>query len=101
MSKICDKCGLPKELCVCETLAKEKERIRIYSTKRRFGKVTTIVEGVSKDVDNKKILRELKAKLACGGTLKGDIIELQGEHKGKVKEILIKMGFSADQIEIG
>jgi len=100
MSKICDKCGLPKELCVCETIAKEKEKIRIYSVKRRFGKITTIVEGISKDVDNKKVLKELKGKLACGGTMKGSNIELQGNHKKKVKEILIRMGFSADQIEM-
>ena len=101
MSKICDKCGLPKELCVCETIAKEKEKIRISSTRRRFGKITTLVEGISKDVDGKKIMKELKAKLACGGTLKGNTIELQGNHMIKVKEILIKMGFSADQIEMG
>ena len=100
MSKVCDKCGLPQELCVCETIAKEKEKIRISSVKRRFGKVTTLVEGISKDVDNKKILKELKGKLACGGTLKGNTIELQGNHKNKVREILIKMGFSADQIEM-
>ncbi|MFH1445396.1 MAG: translation initiation factor [Nanoarchaeota archaeon] len=100
MSKICDKCGLPKELCVCETIAKEKEKINVSSVKRRFGKITTLVEGISKDVDNKKVLKELKGKLACGGTLKGNTIELQGNHKDKVKGILVKMGFSADQIEV-
>jgi len=99
MSKICDKCGLPKELCVCETIAKEKEKIKISSARRRFGKITTLVEGISKDVDIKKVVKDLKARLACGGTLKGNTIELQGNHKKKVKEILIKLGFSADQIE--
>ncbi|MBU0898844.1 MAG: translation initiation factor [Nanoarchaeota archaeon] len=101
MSKICDKCGLPKELCVCEIIAKEKEKIKISTTRRRFGKITTLVEGISKDVNGKKIMKDLKAKLACGGTMKGNIIELQGDHKAKVKDVLIKMGFSADQIEMG
>ncbi|NOX71808.1 MAG: stress response translation initiation inhibitor YciH, partial [Candidatus Micrarchaeota archaeon] len=30
MSEICPKCGLPKDLCVCTTIAKEEEKIKIY-----------------------------------------------------------------------
>ena len=101
MAEICPKCGLPKELCTCEALAKESEKIRIYSVKRRFGKVTTIISGVSKDVNLKKTLKELKTKLACGGTIKNGEIELQGDHKNKLKLLLVKMGFPEDQIEVG
>lgn len=101
MNEICPKCGLPKELCICETLAKEKEVIKVFNVKRRYGKVTTIVQGLSKDVDAKKVLKELKTKLACGGTLKDGVIELQGDHKSKVRPILIKLGFPEDQIEVG
>lgn len=100
MDEICEKCGLPKELCVCETIAKEKEKIRVSSIRRRYGKFITVVEGIGKDADNKNILRALKQKLACGGTLKGDTIELQGNHKERVTEALKKMGFSGDQIEV-
>ncbi len=100
MDKICDKCGLPKELCACETIAKEKEKIRVYMNRRRYGKMITIVEGIGKDADNKKVLKELKNRLACGGTLKGNIIELQGDHKSRVKGALIKLGFSEDQIDV-
>jgi translation initiation factor 1 len=42
----------------------------------------------------------LKQRLACGGTLKGDVIELQGEHRDKVLGALKKLGFSEDQIEV-
>ncbi len=100
MDEICEKCGLPKDLCACETIAKEKEKIRVSMIRRRYGKFITIVEGIGKDVDNKKILKELKQKLACGGTLKGNIIELQGGHKNKVLDALKKLGFSEDQIEV-
>jgi translation initiation factor 1 len=100
MDKICDKCGLPKELCACETIAKEKERIRVSLDKRRYGKQITIVEGIGKDADNKNVLKELKNRLACGGTMKGNVIELQGNHKNRVKGVLIKLGFSDDQIEV-
>lgn len=100
MDKSCDKCGLPKELCACETIAKEKEKIRVYLNRRRYGKFITIVEGIGKDADNKNVMKELKNRLACGGTLKGSVIELQGNHKDKVKGVLVKLGFSDDQIEV-
>ena len=100
MNEICPKCGLPEELCTCEVLAKEKEKIQVFSEAKRYGKKITIVRGISKDVDVKNILKELKHKLACGGTLKDDTIELQGDHKGRLKQILVKMGFPEDQIEV-
>ncbi|MBI4175844.1 MAG: stress response translation initiation inhibitor YciH [Candidatus Aenigmarchaeota archaeon] len=99
MSDTCMTCGLPKSLCVCETIAKEAEKIRVSVIKRRYGKTITTVEGLSKDVDPKKILKELKMRLACGGTLKDTTIELQGGHKDKVVQALLKLGFSREQIE--
>lgn len=98
MSGTCSHCGLPKEFCVCETLAKEKEKIVVSSIQRKYGKVITIVDGISKDVDMRSVLRELKHQLACGGTLKNNSIELQGDHKSKVKPILVRLGFPDDQI---
>lgn len=97
----CPKCGLSKEFCTCETMAREEQKIKIYLVKRRYNKFTTIIDGMEKDVDRKKILKELKTKLACGGTLKNNSIELQGNHKDKIKSILIKLGFADEQIEIG
>jgi translation initiation factor 1 len=100
MSSICEKCGLPEELCTCETMVKEKEKIRVSLDRRRYGKFITVVEGISKDSDNKKVLKELKNRLACGGTMKGSVIELQGDHKSRVKAVLVKLGFTEDQIEM-
>jgi translation initiation factor 1 len=100
MSEVCPNCGLPKELCVCETIAKESEKIRVFEVKKRYGKISTIVQGMSKDVDTKSVLKELKTKLACGGTIKDGVIELQGKHREKVKAILVKLGFKEDQIEV-
>jgi translation initiation factor 1 len=100
MTNVCPKCGLDKELCVCETLAKEGEKIKVSLTKRRYGKFITTIEGVSKEADPKKILKELKTKLACGGTLKEGVIELQGNHRNRVKDVLKKLGFPEEQIEM-
>jgi len=100
MNEICPKCGLPKELCTCEVLVKEKEKIQIFTEAKRYGKVITIIKGISKDVNTKAILKELKHKLACGGTVKDSTLELQGNHKEKLKPLLIKMGFPEEQIEV-
>jgi len=100
MSEICSKCGLRQELCVCESIAKEEQKIRVKIVKRKFGKLTTVVEGINeKDINIKKLAKELKSKLACGGTAKNGAIELQGNHKQRVKEELVKMGFAKESIE--
>lgn len=100
MSEICPKCGLNKEICVCETIAKEEQRIKITTTKRRFGKVTTLVNGIDqKEINLKDLTKKLKSKLACGGTVKGGTIELQGNHVNNVKQELIKLGFAEETIK--
>ena len=92
---------MPKELCVCEEIAREQQRINVYSIKRKFGKIVTIVEGIyEKQLDLKALTKTLKSKLACGGTSKEGRIELQGNHKARVKEVLVEMGFSPDMIDM-
>lgn len=101
MSEICSRCGLPKDLCVCETIAKESQTIVIGVEKRKFGKLETTIEGIDdKEIDLKDLTKQLKSKFACGGTVKKGKIELQGEHTKKVKEFLIQMGFASNTIEI-
>ena len=101
MSEICPMCGLVKELCVCETIAKETQKILVYIEKKKFNKNYTIVEGIdAKEIDLKDLAKKLKSKLACGGTIKDGKIELQGEHKQKTKKILIEYGFAPSSIDI-
>ena len=101
MNEVCTKCGLVKELCVCETIAKESQKITIALEKKKFKKIYTVIEGIDdKDINIKDLAKRLKSELACGGTFKDGKIELQGEHKHKVKEILIKIGFMPSTIEV-
>jgi len=101
MSDICPKCGLPKELCVCEDIAREQQKIDISVDKRRYGKMMTVVDGINpNDLDIDVLITKLKKKCASGGTIKDGKIELQGDHRNKVKDILIRFGFSEDQIEV-
>ena len=101
MIDICKVCGLKKDLCVCEAIAREEQKIKISVEKIKFGKMITIVEGMNaKDIDLKAVTKNLKSKLACGGTLKNNIVELQGNHAERVKIELIKLGFNKDAISI-
>lgn len=101
MSEVCPKCGLARELCVCETIAKENQAIKVFLERKKFKKFSTIIEGIDqKEIDIKELAKKLKAQFACGGTVKDGKIELQGDHKSKVRNVLIGMGFPADLIEV-
>ena len=101
MNEICSKCGLPKDLCVCETIAIEAQKIKVYVENKKFNKVYTIIDGIdAKTVDMKELTKTLKNKFACGGTMKDGKIELQGNHKNKVMKILVETGFAPETIEI-
>ena len=97
--EICPKCGLPKQACVCEQIVKSSQKIRVTTDRKRYGKIVTVVTGFGSGIDVKKIAKDLKNRLACGGTYKGDAIELQGNHKKKMKEILVGLGFDEESIE--
>lgn len=100
MEAICSKCGLLKELCACEALEKEGvQQIKVYSTKKRFGKLVTIVEGVD-EPKLEKLAKELKHRLACGGTAKEGVIILQGEQRNKVKKALVSLGYDEKIIAV-
>ncbi|MBN1159709.1 MAG: stress response translation initiation inhibitor YciH [Candidatus Diapherotrites archaeon] len=110
MSDVCPVCGLPKELCICEQISQEQQKINIRSSSRKYGKVAIVVDGFDKKTDIKNIGKELKRQLACGGTVKNDTIELQAgkgrnmmqidQQKKKIKEILIQMGYKDEQINL-
>ena len=101
MSETCGTCGLPKELCVCETIAKESQKIEVAIVKKKFGKISTIIRGLNQnEINLKELASKLKSRFACGGTAKEGIIELQGDHLKDVKAELVKLGFSPDTIDV-
>jgi len=100
MAGICPKCGLPQDICVCDTLEKEtSSKIVVYVDKKRFGKVVTIIEGLDEKQIN-KVAKDLKHMLSTGGTSKDGIILLQGDHKVRVKEAFIKLGYKEENLNL-
>ena len=97
MSEICPKCGLPKELCMCEEIAREQQSVRISIDSRRYGKTVTVIDGIDgNDIDIVDLAKTLKSRCAAGGTCKDGRIELQGDHKKKVKAVLEEIGFRTE-----
>lgn len=93
------KIGLPDELGIYEDIARDDLNITIKIVKKRFGKKYTVIKGIdSKDISVRDLLKKLKNALACGGTFKNNTIELQGDHKNKIKELLVKFGFNEGSI---
>jgi len=101
MAEICPVCGLPKDLCVCEEMSREQQRIRIRLENRKWSKTWTIIDGIDSKSDQlRKIATQLKNKCACGGTAKDEQIMLMGDHRDVVKDVLIELGFPEENIEV-
>jgi translation initiation factor 1 len=101
MAVICKKCGLPDDLCACGELDKEETRIVVRLETRRFSKTTTMIEGIDPKIhDIQTIVKELKSRLACGGTAKDGFILLQGDHRDHIKDYLELKGFNSSSIEV-
>ncbi len=91
--------GLPKELLDFGAITKESQKIKIRMIARRFGKIVTVISGFEDEAEAKKLEKEMKRKLACGGTTKGKEIVLQGKHTEAIKMILMKEGYKGEYID--
>lgn len=100
MVGVCNQCGLPQDLCVCESIAREQQKITVKIEKRKFGKKYTIIGGITKEANIEELFKKLKNKFACGGTAKTGQIELQGDHKLRAKQALVDLGFPEEMIEV-
>jgi len=101
MADICPICGLPRDICVCGEIGKERQQIRVRMETRKFGKPMTIIEGIDdKETDLGRLAQKLKSFCACGGTAKNGQIMLQGDQREKAKNFLIQMGYQEQNIEV-
>jgi translation initiation factor 1 len=79
----------------------EQQRIKVRLETRKWGKNITVVEGVdSRSVDLGQLASKLKAVCACGGTVKDGVVILQGDHRDRVRKLLVDYGFPASSIEV-
>ncbi|MCI5066579.1 translation initiation factor Sui1 [bacterium] len=97
--RICPSCESPVAECQCSTEQTSFQgdgtiRVRRESKGRR-GKTVTVIDGAPLAHDELQALgRELKALCGSGGTTKGGVIEIQGDHRTRIVERLRQDGFS-------
>src|SRR5512133_786919 len=60
---------------------------------RHGGAVTLVRKLVLSEADIKELGRKLKQSCGSGGTIKDNVIEIQGEHREKIAEALVNMGY--------
>ena len=64
-------------------------------TKGRKGKGVVLIEGIElPPAEFKKLAQTIKKKCGTGGAVKDDIIEIQGDDREKVKQVLESLGFT-------
>lgn len=98
MSNIFGKDDLMKEI-ISDAIEKEDVQLRVYATKKRFKKLVTVIEGLDKDKLS-QTAKELKNKLACGGTVKDGLVILQGNHLQKIRGLLLALGYPEQSITV-
>ncbi len=73
--------------------SQQKVYVRL-DRKGRGGKSVTLIEGLQMSVKNREgFLKQLKAQLGTGGTLKKEVFEIQGDHRDAIIEMLQGIGY--------
>lgn len=100
--QLCSECGEAVEACICSELDDQKRlndldgivRIR-RETSGRKGKGVTTVTGIPlPEAELKTLAKKLKKSCGTGGALKDSVVEIQGDHRDKLKSLLEKEGFT-------
>ena len=96
---MCPECRKPIAGCICSRNAAMPAIdgiVRVSrETKGRKGKGVTLVKGLALEPAGLTELgRRLKAACGAGGTVKDDVIELQGDHREVVIASLRKAGWT-------
>jgi translation initiation factor 1 len=96
----CPECGQPKAQCQCKKQQhtpnqKSDGIVRLQrETKGRKGKGVTLVTGlVLAETELKNLTKELKQRCSTGGTLKDGIIEIQGDQRKILQQLLQDKGY--------
>jgi len=95
----CERCGKLEADCVClpppKTLTPpEKQTARLATEKRKNGKLVTVVRGLPADEnDLPSLLAKFKAACGAGGTVKDDVLEVQGKHVERIRDVLMDLGY--------
>jgi translation initiation factor 1 len=97
--RVCRGCGLPERGCRCDAAASQPVPDRPVAKLRmekagRGGKTVTVVYGLPNNADFlRDLAQQLKRACGTGGTPTSEGVELQGDLRDRVRELLRAKGF--------
>ncbi len=98
----CERCGELTEVCRCPPappppptlVPPNRQRARVALEKRARGKVVTVVRGLAgTDNDLPALLSRLKSACGAGGSLQENVLEVQGDHRERISQLLAEIGY--------
>ncbi len=102
--RICTSCRNPEAICTCKKKKATKEQsldpfdgvVRIRrEVKGRKGKTVTSIFGLPLDDEKlKQFARRLKRLCGAGGSVKGGMIVIQGDHRDTLLKEIQKAGYT-------
>ena len=99
--RVCPTCGWPVDQCKCSknaTNAPVPDRVvaKLRLEKSgRGGKTVTVVYDLPRNAEFlKSLCADLKRTCGTGGTTTDDTVELQGDHRDRVRDVLRKQGYT-------
>lgn len=98
--RLCPKCGWPADQCRCSTSIAADEPVPARITARLFvqnagpGKKVTVIDGLPRNSGFLAALaRELKKSCGTGGKAGEDSVELQGDQRERLHDLLSRKGW--------
>lgn len=93
----CKKCKKLNCVCAEDELVDDVSKIRVKISKETSGRAGKTVTLIRKLPSNQQflnnLLKKIKQHCGTGGTLKEEVLEIQGDHVENVKKFLNKLGF--------
>ena len=97
--RVCPGCGWPSDNCQCSTAAEQPVPARVIAKLRmekkgRGGKVVTVVYDLPRNTAFlKELSQELKKACGVGGAVTDATVELQGDVRDRIRDLLTRKGF--------
>ena len=98
--RVCPGCGWPERECRCSRKGADAPvPVRVVAKLRvekagRAGKAVTVVYDLPRNAAFlKELARDLKQACGAGGTIQEDAIEIQGDLRDRIRDLLVKKGF--------
>lgn len=98
--RVCPVCGWPERECRCSRSFDEPVPVRITARLRvekagRGGKTVTVIDGLPRNgAFLKDVARELRGACGTGGTVRDGCVELQGDHRERLRALLAQRGWT-------